>query len=116
MVSLASRTTCTMQKPSLTLVGQFFLPVVLIMVLTGIPYGTYDAETKPPTHIKQNGSHSAAELFDSDSDVKEASDESDEYKLQGGSEDDLNDSEDDLQALKGDSRKLKEVLDLEVCR
>ncbi|KAJ8583312.1 hypothetical protein M405DRAFT_867126 [Rhizopogon salebrosus TDB-379] len=89
--------------------------------LTGIPYDMYDAETKPPihtetkppTHIKQNGPRSAAELFDSDSDVKEASDESDEYKLQGGSEDDLNDSEDDLQALKGDSRKLKEVLDLE---
>lgn len=66
----------------------------------------------------QNGSHTmtAEQLFDSDSDVREPSlADSDEFKSpKDGSEDDSV-SEDDLQALKGDSKKLKEVLDFEVC-
>jgi hypothetical protein len=73
----------------------------------------------------QNGSRTrtAEQLFDSDSDVREPSlADSDELKSpkdgsedDSMSEDDLRDSEDDLQALKGDSTKLKEVLDFEVC-
>ncbi|KIK32066.1 hypothetical protein CY34DRAFT_111126, partial [Suillus luteus UH-Slu-Lm8-n1] len=82
------------------------------------------AKTAAPVKGKpQNGSHTMTveQLFDSDSDIREPSlGDSDEFKSpkdgsedDSMSEDDLRDSEDDLQALKGDSKKLKEVLDFE---